>query len=542
MEARQAIKPDTMSINDLVVDLRRGKYQVPQFQRGLVWPRKKIRRLLESIYREYPIGSFFFWEPPIGQALHFKSPSELELPESRRDQETKLILDGQQRIISIYATYYGLAIKNTDYANICVDLEAAKTFNGGEGDGLELFIEARPDGERFISAMDMMQQKLETFRNLTEDYQKVFMDAAVRFQRYPLSVVYVRDKPLHEAVEIFNRINQGGVKLSRLDLIAAKLWDPSFDLRERIRTVNQRFERGGFGPVPGTIFTQALALLVKKGATASQELSLRTKDAESNWDRLRISLELAVEYVSTNLGVKRIEYLPYAAQLVLLTYFFSRLKRASTTLRQKKAISQWFWRSTLTERYGRSAPARIGEDRKHIEDLGSGKGVDYPHLPVINRDRIRKARMTQTRSALRNAVVCMLALQRPLHFKNNDEVNLMDNHFSRLKSAEKHHIFPKALLRRLGKSSWSVHSLPNFAFIPAELNREIRDKRPSKYFVRYRDKNALFEDTMRSHLIPVDVEFGIWNDDFDRLMETRSQSFVEGLSRLCEVSRPTHIP
>ncbi len=528
-----------MSINDLVVDLRRGRFQVPKFQRELVWPKKKIRKLLESIYREYPIGSFFLWEPPIGEALHFRPPSELGLSEPERRGETKLILDGQQRIVSIYAAYQGLRIRKTDYGRLCLDLEVARRQNGGgkeEETGLELFLDATPNGQRFVSASDIMQRNLETFNALPHEYQDAFMTAASRFERYPLSIVYVRDKPLAEAVEIFNRINQGGVKLSRLDLIAAKLWDETFDLRKRLKAANETFERGGYGKVPGTIFTQALALLTKGGATAAHELSLNTEEATAHWDTLRRSLELAVDYMRTNLGVERIGHLPYAAQLVLLTYFFAEMKGAAPTLKQKQRVGTWFWKSTLSERYGRNVPTRIGEDSRYFKDLLAGKDRIFPYTSVIERRRIQKVRMTQTRSALRNAIVCMLALQRPLHFKNNDEVNLMDNHFSKLKSAEKHHIFPKGFLKKLGKSGWSVHAVPNFAFIPAELNKEIRAKRPSRYFAHYRDQNTSFETAMKSHLIPVSEESAIWDDDFDRFMKQRSQQFVEQLNSLCGVA------
>src|ERR1700694_4624750 len=86
----------------LVTAIRDGKLRIPDFQRAWVWDRKKVVALLDSIYREFPIGSFFFWRAPTMYNKYFRDIAGLRLPPPRLTEEVMFILDGQQRITSLY--------------------------------------------------------------------------------------------------------------------------------------------------------------------------------------------------------------------------------------------------------------------------------------------------------------------------------------------------------------------------------------------------------------------------------------------------------
>jgi hypothetical protein len=97
---------------------------------------------------------------------------------------------------------------------------------------------------------------------------------------------------------------------------------------------------------------------------------------------------------------------------------------------------------------------------------------------------------------------------------------------------EKHHIFPQAYLKNNMAGQAEVHALPNFCFLPAELNKRISDSKPSEYFPILKLANTQFEMAARTHLLPIDSSAGIWNDDYLEFLKERSKLILEEIERL----------
>jgi uncharacterized protein with ParB-like and HNH nuclease domain len=90
-------------LENLIADMEsKGILRIPRFQRDYVWERSKVAELFDSIYREFPIGSFFFWITPREYRDLYKDIPELRLPKPADYEQIKMILDGQQRITSLY--------------------------------------------------------------------------------------------------------------------------------------------------------------------------------------------------------------------------------------------------------------------------------------------------------------------------------------------------------------------------------------------------------------------------------------------------------
>jgi hypothetical protein len=105
-------------------ELENGNMKIPKFQRGYVWERTKIVHLLNSIYKQYPIGSFFIWTASKEEYTNFTREIEgLNLPKNPYSNEYSFILDGQQRITSLYVALKGKTLNNTDYSTICFNVE-----------------------------------------------------------------------------------------------------------------------------------------------------------------------------------------------------------------------------------------------------------------------------------------------------------------------------------------------------------------------------------------------------------------------------------
>ena len=169
----------------------------------------------------------------------------------------------------------------------------------------------------------------------------------------------------------------------------------------------------------------------------------------------------------------------------------------------------------------------MANDTKAIRELIDGK-VQLPDYPLtVSKDDIRKMRINRASGAARNAILCLLAHAKPRHLVTGTDISLAKDHFSDIKDPNAHHIFPKNFLKKaLKRYVEEVHLLPNFCFLPADLNNKIKDRPPSEYFAEFRGskgENANFEAALRSHLIPSGPDSPIWNDDYDSFFQQRTE-------------------
>jgi hypothetical protein len=119
--------------------------------------------------------------------------------------------------------------------------------------------------------------------------------------------------------------------------------------------------------------------------------------------------------------------------------------------------------------------------------------------------------------------LCLLARAKPKHLVNGTDISLAKDHFSEVKDPNAHHIFPKNFLKKeLKRPVEEVHLLPNFCFLPADLNNKIKDRAPSEYFPEFGHSNEKFETALRSHLIPSGPESPIFKDDYDLFLNQRT--------------------
>lgn len=518
----EKIKVDTYRIPDLISNLEKGDLRIPRFQRDYVWPRAKVVKLLDSIYNEYPIGSFFFWDAPKNYNSFYRNIAELNIPEPDNYSNIKFILDGQQRTASIYVAVKGLKVRTVDYSKICFDLDDEKFF----------VLRGSKISKKHIPFYKMIDEneKFKIYNNLSDSQKKVFEKCNTIFSTYPLSIVYVRDVELDEAVEIFERINRGGKPLSLFDLVVAGTWSEDFDLKKSIeKDLDNYFKEKGFSNIRPEIVTQALALAIKENCTNSVQLQMETEEIKKAWDKIVDSLKLAVDFLSENLGVKIFEFIPYPAILSLLAYFYYRKDNKALSRKETETINKWFWRVSFSERYSSATLTKMGDDRKLIFDKileGIDPKMDYS-VNIIP-DNLKKILMYR-KSAVKNAILCILAMNRPRHFENNNFIALDKKILSEFNSPEKHHIFPRAYLKA-SENKFIPHLLMNFCFIPSELNLKISDKKPSDYFGKFKEANPEFEEALQSHLIPNDEN--IWENDYEAFISKRAELIFEKIKEL----------
>jgi predicted transport protein len=500
------IKVDEWDLGGLIDSIRSGRLRIPRFQRDFVWERSKVVKLLSSMYKEFPIGSFFIWYAPKKYNSFFREIPELGLRPPEMTDEIQYILDGQQRITSLYVTIKGLMVNGVDYSKICFDLDK------------EEFVCLEGDGIRFIPLSEILGEERHKIYDKLSEERKVIFDKCVQvFHRYPLSVVLVYDKGLEDVCEIFERINQGGKRLSIFDLVVAGTWSEDFELKEKIKELNQQLS-GSFGEIEPEVVTETLSLILKNQCTRAFQLQLTNTDIKSIWDGAIESIKKSIDFLRNNLGVKKYDFLPYRDLIPLVAYFYYKSSKLSPT--QKEKVEEWFWKVSFSERYSTTTFTRMGEDREIFDKLIAEKEVSIDYPININLGKIKNIRMGRS-TALRNAIFCILAMKNPKNFRDNSLISLDRDFFSEFHSSEKHHIFPKSFLRK--QKIEGENLLVNFCFIPSELNKEILNKKPSDYFKDYKQINENFDEVLNTHLIPYQDNSGIWLDDYEKFISQRAE-------------------
>jgi hypothetical protein len=366
---------------------------------------------MDSIYKKFPVGSFFYWKADRKYVTLFRDIEGLSLPTPSQDQELFFILDGQQRLTSIWATFKGATINDKNYSEICLDLDAGADYEKGDAEArrqIKVFKEIEPDNDTFISLRDILSEDTVSYDEirdrLTPEKKQTLSKARDRFRNYPFSVVKIFDLELEDAVEVFQRINQGGKRLTRFELVAANCWSQSFDLAKSVRDFNERVkQRTDFGVVEPITFVQAMSLVEFGQCKTEHELGLRTEKVQELWPRISKAIGDAIDWMRDHYGVIRGGMIPYDAMLSVLACYFAQ-HGTNVPVEHKEWIDRWFWRSAFSERYSKAQTSQMANDAKAIGELIDGQ-LKLPDYPLtVKKDDIRKMRINRASGAARNAI------------------------------------------------------------------------------------------------------------------------------------------
>ena len=510
----QKISVEPTTLGKLIQEIGQGKIRIPRFQREFVWGHKMTSALFDSMSREYPIGSFFLWLAPAKYNDLIRVVDDLGQATLSKDSDHRLILDGQQRLTSLFAVVNGLTLEGANYRNLSLDLDSEQENRDENPFALRKFI----DNQRYVSVSDLLSDGyLKIYNQLKSENRKDrFLTVRECLRTYPFSSVTVEVDDIEPAIDIFERINQEGQKLSRFDLVAAHVYDREFDLRVRVEEdFFAKLRNKSFGVLPLSIVPQALVINLEKSVSFRSQIGLKPSDVKKIWKDTAEALLKAIDWLHDNQGVENNKFLPYDQIVPILAHYFyyCRAKGHKSSHSEHEQLKRWFWLVVFGERYGDSAQSRMIEDANWVRELVND-GAEVRLRFTVDESVLIDTYMTQ-RSAVKNGVLCLLNLLKPKHFVTGERVSLGDDHFSSLTKAERHHVFPVSYLLHSGKSGRDVHRLPNFCFIPSDLNKEIGNKEPSRYLENYKTNHKsdeTFFGIMETHLIPHNSDSPVWEN------------------------------
>ena len=515
-------------LNRVFSELESGNMRIPRFQRAYVWERAKIVKLLNSIYNQYPIGSFFLWDTDTQMESFCRDITEFGFPNKPEANKFTFILDGQQRITSLYVTLKGKQLNGVDYKSICFNLDK-RVFKIPT-------LKTEPNNIPVWRIYDDLE-----YGNLLKEYYgtgQTELGAAIQechqiLHEYPVSIIKSMNMDLDEVVTIFERINQGGKRLSLFDLVHASVWSKDFDLREKIKEFNEENAIRIFGSLDAETFTQSLALNIDGDCTNKHQLKLKNDDCKSIWEKTLECIRLTIDFIK-QLGVQQLSIIPYPSLIAVIQNYFYLSKEKYISSDVKPLICDWFWTLTFSQRYSSSALTRMNEDALWIKSLVEGSREPRIFTVKLSVEDLKRVRMN-TRSVIKNGILSLMALNNPQDFDNNDSVTLDKTNASRSNSKENHHFFPYSLATSFGVSQNEINSVLNFAFITKRLNGHILNNKPSDYLLKMEQENKSIRAAMQTHFIDDEAYDAATKDDFHRFIELRGKQIVDRIYEVCRV-------
>ncbi len=525
MLAQINIKPETYQYPELISKIEQGLIKIPAFQREFVWSMDKTLFLLDSISRRYPIGTFLFWQSSdFINAL--RNIGSLNLNDPPSGYPVQYVLDGQQRVTSLYAALRSAHVNRQHY-RICADLDSYEQSE-------EVFFAREPDDERFILLSDLLGDDYgPLFASLTSTRQKRFNDIRTTFLNYPFSVTLVEGGNLDIVCDLFERINNTGVELSVFDLLVARTWlpideDGGFDLRAALDELRETVDDVNFSNIPEAVIAQLAGALIKHDCTRKAILSIGREEMRVTWPKLADSFCSAVDFVRKKLRIATSRLLPYPSLLLPLAYFFFRNGKRNPDGNQSSWLMRYFYLNGFSGRLSSGTQSKLTDDLRILDSWVAGEAVIF-NVPVsITAIDIQNTPL-QLSNAYCKSLLCLLSANKPLDFRDGSDVILQSRFLKRANSRQFHHIFPKAYIR--GKAgAEEVNSIVNIALIPADLNLKIGKRPPSHYLAEFNDANPDWSSTLDSHIIDSKAKDALEIDDFHSFLEHRSHRLAKLIS------------
>lgn len=557
-------------ITELMKSIHEGKAQLPDFQRGWVWDDHRIKALIASITNNYPVGAAMFLEYG-NENIRFKYRT-IESVDVQNAKPDELILDGQQRLTSIYSSlfsekpvhtrtdkgkdilrYYYIDIEkaldpSVDRIDAIISVPETRMITTNFGKDIKLDL-STPDKEfeqkmfplnivlDFIKT-SMWQQAYSTYHNLNPVIVQEFMNfqnqITIPTMQYKMPVILLGKETPKEAVcQVFENVNTGGVSLTVFELITAIFAMDDFELRKDWEERKNKYFSGDIlSVVSATDFLMACTLLstYRKGGT----VSCKKKDVlELSLDEYKkYADELSNGFVEAEkiLQEERIfvsRDLPYSTQLIPLAVLCTLLSEGNkikiTNIKNK--IKQWYWCGVFGELYGSANETRYVNDIVGVMDWID----DDSNIPKTVSDAyFNPTRLLTLQSRQSAAYKGIMALVLKNHCKDFISGKEMDFAVYKSEYIDIHHVFPRDYCEKKNYPKAKWNSIVNKTPITYSTNREIGGVAPSKYLSKIETKGQVATDVLdgylESHFLNVAC---CRNDDFDGFIVDRAKHLLD---------------
>lgn len=550
MQVAEAPKANPENLLTIIRDCRDAKVVIPEFQRSFVWERENIEELLISILQGYFIGTFLMLDTSSDKPVFPFRPVEgldkVSTARPDRHANVRLVLDGQQRVTSLFYVLYEppIPLKNTRNPyrfyfriDLALDEDPEDAVCGV----------SRADRRRFSEMEDLVRDSRAIRFSLFEDSssfyrwlyheQQYLQDSDSkrimetfykRFSDFMVPVVDLsRETRKDNIVNTFERINRTGVTLSLFDLAVARVYVKEIRLRDLWRSF-QREHRKLAKAIKPEFLLKLVALFKgkepKRGPVLDVIEDIQAPEFLAKWEDAQAYMVKAHQRVTASsggYGAVDTRWIPYSTILVPLAALLRAIEERGNPAHLYGKLDRWYWASVLSHRYDQAVDTRTFDDVRTVTAWLDGSAP--PAWLVGLSPQSIDPDVDEPRSALYRGLMCLVALQGARDFINGQQANLLECHDD--------HIFPRS---RFAKHQ-RVNSILNRTLISGQTNEVKGRRRPSEYLPLFLERHGNDEprllETLHTHMIPADGYEALKTDDLDAFLETRRLEFLDEIER-----------
>lgn len=573
MNFTDRIRPTDKGITTYLDELENLDYQIPTFQRDVVWEKENVKNLWDSIYKFYPLGSILVWKTDIKLQNHRKIGGHKISEGTFSRSEYQYILDGQQRTTSLLTSLYGGSIEGQDgfdpsvYIDLTIEDETdtdddsyKKRFlywdeiNDKEGNfkrntgrqnkfNAGLVVKLLSIKNDFGSVeRSLVESEYDDYKDYDHPIREQLRRLKQVLDNYRLSFIELKGIQVSEVCQIFERINQAGKPLDIFDIVVAKTFRPEsgeaqgFYLREYIDGF-RKLNNSNFLQISNFDYLQIIAILIRENIAKSGIWNItprylndiRTEQIEEIWEPAKKAINKTFDFFENTLNIKGPQLIPYRYfYLTIAAYFFSNNNPDYSYLKK------YFWFYSF---HNADLLSNTGDVNSHIEFLDSQKNTGSYTFPrfLIDKETLRNSSYS-SKGRLSRAILSLYASKQPKDWKYIDRNVIVDNFFFSTDKPNLHHIFPTNYIsQNPGSNELNNNSLMNIAYLTQITNLEISDKNPLNYIQDY-DSNPEFEAVIKTHVLP--IKLLQWSrlesmpsDALDQFIERRVDLVIDELKK-----------
>jgi hypothetical protein len=490
------------TVQTILFQIGNGTIALPTFQRGYVWNREQVRGLMQSVYRRYPIGSLLVWKTEI-------DPAYVKAGGGNATGTVHLLLDGQQRMTTLFGIVYGAAPPFFE--------GDTKVFTGLhfhlEDEVFEFYAPVKMrDDPLWVNVSEVMKigpvAAAQPFfgGNVPQDVIQRYLDRLNGLDRIKSVELYTEtvtgiDKTVDVVVDIFNRVNSGGTKLSKGDLALARICSHAPEARDMMRERLATWGKGGFWFSLDWLLRHVNTILT--GEANFSALSEVTPDEFfDGLARAEKTCNYLLNMVSARLGLDHDRVLAGRNAFPVMSAYVDRMGGKLPSSQHRDRLLYWYIQSFLWGRFTGSTETAMNQDLKAIQAATDPiEGLVEQLRQTRGSLRIRPEDFSGYSVGARFYPLLYL-LSRVYGARDFGTGNPLKAELLGKGSAlQVHHIFPRAVLYEAGYNRGEVNAVANFCLLTQETNAWLSDTPPEKYFPKVLKPHP---GAMESQWIPLD--------------------------------------
>ena len=523
------------NLQTIIQQIHMGTIGLPEIQRPFVWKDTKVRDLFDSMYKGYPVGYFLFW------ANAYNNSEKTIGTEKKQKTANLLIVDGQQRLTSLYAVIKGKEIIRENYTKEKIIIsfkpleekfEIQDAASKRSPEYIQNISDIWSDNANLFKITNSFISKLKQSRFISENEEEVIQNNIQKLKNlesYPFSTLELDANISEEQVaDVFVRINSKGKNLNMADFILTLMsvfWeDGRKELEEfcrQTRTPNKE-KPTAFNfiiePNPDQMLRVSVGFGFHRARLQYVYSILRGKDLESgkfSEERRELQFQKLTQSQNKTLDIQnwhdflkainlagfiRSDYIGSGNNL-LYSYVFFLIGRETFGVNLhvlKNLIAKWYFMSSITKRYTSSPETQMEMDLAKLRGIDSGKDYIRVINEIINSSITNDfwtlilpldglATSSSGSPALYAYYASLNILEAKGLFSNLKVNDLLQQGIRSKKSAlERHHLFPKAYLEKKGVSDQRERNqIANYALVEWDDNINISDDAPQDYLPKY---------------------------------------------------------